>query len=422
MKILLINPNRYRTPPVPPLGLEYLENALRYSRHECRICDLCFADDTVAALDNDIEHYSPDIAGMTIRNTDTVIYQNNLFFLDDIKLLVDCLKERNIPVILGGAGYSFIPEGILAYLGADLGIAGPGERMLVDVLDLYENKPPPAGTVFDGWERGYDPDIQVERGGSIDYARYLSEGGLLGFETQKGCVERCSYCSEGVGRVIFRNPDSIVQELHTLAERGFNDYHLCDTEFNQDLSFCRAFLERLIGGGPEINWALYIKSSPYDDDLFRLIKKSGASLITLSIPTGKNSLEHAAEITRLAKKHSIRLAVDLLCGFPGETSDSVKQTIEFLRKISPDTVGVNSTIRLYPNTSLAEAALKSRKYSKNLLGNIDNNPYLIRPVFYNHIGVGILREIIGEDPLFKIEGFERTSNYERIRQAEVRGE
>ena len=39
---------------------------------------------------------------------------------------------------------------------------------------------------------------------------------------------------------------------------------------------------------------------------------------------------------------------------------------------------------------------------------------MIRPVFYNSITMDMLKELIGDDPLFKIEGFERTSNYERL--------
>ena len=61
MKLVLINPNRYRTPPVPPLALEYLAGSLEGTAHECRILDLCFADEPVDTLDSEIESFSPDI-------------------------------------------------------------------------------------------------------------------------------------------------------------------------------------------------------------------------------------------------------------------------------------------------------------------------------------------------------------------------
>jgi len=399
---------------VPPLALEYLYSALRDSPYECRILDLCFSDDPIQSLEKEIRNFNPDIAGLTIRNIDTCIYQNNIFFLDDIKKLVSYLKNHRIPILLGGAGYSFAAEGILEYLGADWGIKGPAEKAIGYFLELFEKKPPPQGTILDGWKMGIDPDFRIHQSDFINYERYVSERGVLGFETHKGCYENCSYCSEGKTPVIFRNPECIVEELKGFAERGFTTFHLCDTEFNQDLGHCKIFLKTLIQKGPGIKWVLYIKTYPYDDELFRLLKKSGAELITLSIPTGNNWLKHSREIHRFAEKHSIKLAIDLLVGFPGDTIESVKSKIEALRKIKPDTIGVNSTIRLYPELAVAQMIINSADYRKHLSGVLTDNPHFIRPVFYNHISVDMLREIIGDDPLFKIEGFERTSNYERL--------
>ena len=414
MKILLINPNQYKTPPVPPLALAHLHSALKNTPHECMILDLCFSDVPEAAIDEAINNFNPGIAGFTIRNIDTCIYQNNIFFLDDITKLVARVKNHGIPVLLGGSGYSFIPEGILEYTGADWGICGPAEKALVNFLELFEEKPPTSGTVMDGWGAGIDADFRIGWDNGIDYNRYTRERGILGFETQKGCTEHCTYCAEGNSRVLCRDPECIVEELKDLADRGFTTFHLCDTEFNQNLSHSTTFLETLIKKGPGIKWALYMKSSPYDDNLFRLLKKSGAELITLSLPTGTNRFEHAMEQCRLAEKHGLKLAVDLLLGFPGETIDFVKRTIETLRKIRPDTVGVNSTIRLTPGLEVTRTVTGYSEYRKHMLGAVDDNPHFIRPVFYNHLSVDTLRGIIGDDPLFKIEGFERTSNYERL--------
>lgn len=414
MKILLINTNRYRTPPVPPLGLEYLSDALKYTRHQCRILDLCFEENAIDAIEDSVRDFSPDVAGLTIRNIDTVLFENNIFFLDEIKNYAAVLKGMGIPVILGGAGYSFIPEGVLGFIGGDYGICGPGENALPYLLDILPKNRLPLGTVLNGWEMGIDPELEISRENEIDHARYIREGGLVGFETQKGCLERCSYCSEGRGRILFKNPERIIGELARITRRGFDTFHLCDSEFNQDMEYCRAFLEILIKKGPKIRWAIYMKSAPFDDDLFRLLSKSGANLVTLSLPTGAKYLESTREIRRLTMKYGIRLAVDFLCGFPGETVDMVRKTIETLREIGPDTVGVNSTIRLSPGIPWAEKVLCAEKEKERLKGALKDNSHMVRPVFYNHITVDMLQEIIGDDPLFHIEGFERTSNYERI--------
>jgi radical SAM superfamily enzyme YgiQ (UPF0313 family) len=414
VKILLINPNRYHTPPVPPLGLEYLFDALRYTRHQCEILDLCFEEYPVEAIKGAIRDFSPDIAGLTIRNIDTVLFENNLFFLDEIKTYASLLKSLGAPVILGGAGYSFIPEAVLRYIDADYGIYGPGENALPYFLDLFENNTPPRGTILNGWEMGIDSELGISRENGIDHARYIREGGIIGFETQKGCLERCSYCSEGKGRVLFKNPERIVGELSHMKGRGFDTFHLCDAEFNQDIDYCREFLETFIRKGTKIRWALYVKSAPFDDDLFRLLEKSGANLITLSLPTGEKYLENTREIRRLTIKYGIRLAVDFLCGFPWENLDTVRKTVNTLREIGPDTIGVNSTIRLSPGIAVTGKVLSSPEHFRGLKGTVTDNPDMVRPVFYNHITADMLREIIGDDPLFHIEGFERTSNYERI--------
>ncbi len=415
MKILLISSNRYRTPPVPPLALEHLAAAIWESNHTCRVLDLCFSDTPETDIDTAIADFSPDIAGITIRNIDTVIHLNNVFFLDEIKTFVERIKSRNVPVILGGVGYSFIPSGNLAYLGADWGVSGPGEHAIVRLLDtISAGKAPDKGTIFDGWEYGFDPDIRVPRGEVIDYAPYLADRGIAGFETQKGCYGNCSYCMEARSAVIFRNPKRVVDELHDLAGKGVATFHLCDTAFNQNLEHCNAVLDEMIEHAPDISWALYLKSEPYSDEMFRKLKQSGASLVTLSLPTGPNGLDHAAEQVRIARRHGLKMAVDLLTGFPGETIESVRNTIGRLRKIRPETVGVMSTLRLYPHLPVTQQITSSEQHRKHMFGEADNNPDFIRPVFYEWLSVDMLREIIGDDPLFKIEGFERTSNYERI--------
>ena len=416
MRILLINPNRYRTPPVPPIALEYLQSALKGTGHQSRILDLCFADDPAALLAKELECFRPQVAGVSVRNIDTAIYRNNIFFLDEIKSLVDLLNKHRIPVILGGSGFSFSPRGVLEYLGAGWGVSGPAEIALAHLLESFEKGPPAEGTILNGWHWGMNPELGIEgRGEQIDYQTYLAEGGILGFETQKGCFERCSYCLEGNGRVLFRNPRKVVEELNQLVSRGFDNFHLCDTEFNQDLSYCHKFLETLIAEGSSMRWVLYMKSSPYDEELFRLLSKSGARLITLSLPCGRDSLVHAGEIRRLCKKYGIRLAVDFLCGFPGETVESIRNVIETLRHIRPDTVGVNSVIRLYPGAYVTRKVWRSADFRKSLCGPLEDNPSFVHPVFYKSISIDCLREIIGDDPLFKIEGFERTTNYERLK-------
>jgi len=350
-----------------------------------------------------------------VRNIDTVLYENNEFFLDDIAVLVKKVKERGIPVMLGGAGFSFAPAEILAYLDADWGISGPGEQALPQFLDRFETAPPLQGTIIDGFAAGIDPYLEQPRGSAVDYQRYLSSRALAGFETQKGCMGTCPYCLEcNRNMLIFRNAHAVVAEIRQLADRGISDFHLCDTEFNQNLTHCKTFLHTLIDAGLSIEWSLYMRSWPFDEELFRLLARSGANLVTLSLPTGEDWLNRTQKLIRHARDNGIKLAIDLLVGFPWQTRDNVTQIIDSLRSFEPSTVGINSIFRLLKGLPLTRHVMSSPVHRAHLLGAVDDNPDFLRPVFYRWLDTDMLRDIIDGDPLFKIEGFERTSNYERV--------
>jgi B12 binding protein/radical SAM family protein len=418
-KILLVNPNRYTQPPVPPLGLEYLAAAVVRAGHEYQLLDLTFSDNPQQALAKAIEDYAPSIAGFTVRNIDSAIYHNNLFFLDDIVELVKVASDAGVPTVAGGAGFSFAPPEILAHLGARWAVDGPGEGALSALLDAIERGDPPAvGTVLDGWSlmdtlTREDEPSRLSAG--VDYGRYLAEGAIGGFRTQTGCRGTCPFCAEANRKVVFRSPRAVVAELAEMVGRGVKRYHLCDSGFNQDLFFCHELLEAIIHAELGINWALYMKTSPYDSKLFSLLARSGADLVTITYPCGvPDEPALIASAISLAREHGIRVAVDYLCGLPGQSEQDVAHELDVLRTASPDTVGVSNCVRLYPRTASTRRVCGDPSLHGGLLGKLDGNPGLLQPVFYSGIDLESVRKLIGGDPLFKIEGFERSTNYQRL--------
>ena len=202
MKILLVNPNRYKSPPVPPIGLEYVASSLADKGHAVELVDLCFSENTSQDIDQAVQTFRPDIAGVTVRNVDTVLYHTNEFFLDEIKAVVTRLKsEHRLKVMIGGAGVSADPEGILDYLNADIAVAGPAEETVHDVLDTIQDTRD-GKRVFRGRYagRGSCP----RRTFRVDYKKYTAAGGVVGFETHKGCSSSCVFCLEANSRVSFQ--------------------------------------------------------------------------------------------------------------------------------------------------------------------------------------------------------------------------
>lgn len=281
-KVLFINPNRFLYPPVIPIGIEYLVHSLRRNSIIVEVADLCFSANPSEEIEDRIKSFNPDAVCMTIRNIDSALYENNEYFLPRIRNCVEQIKSlAGIPVIIGGAGLLVDAQGILNFVGADIAVVGPGEETLSPLLKdahlLKGNRKVIKGKL--------PSSFCPSRTGVFDYSPYIKNDGIPGFETHKGCTSNCVYCIEAGTSVTFRKPDDVVSELKHLVDSGFNHFHLCDSEFNEELEYCIEILKPLVKEKLGIKWALYMKPGNYNRQLFNLLKELGAYIITLSVDT-----------------------------------------------------------------------------------------------------------------------------------------
>lgn len=413
MKVLLINPNRYKFPPVPPIGLEYVAACLERDGHYVEILDLCFSENIYGEIDSAIKTFNPEIVGITVRNVDTVLYHTNEFFLDDIRDIIDYIKSTyGLKIIIGGSGIITNPVGILDYLNADIALIGAGENTLNSILkDLNITKN--TKRVYYG---NFNPSNTCRKLSAINYQKYYDSGGIAGFETHKGCSSSCVYCIEANSMVFFKDISSVVSEIKSLVERGYNHFHLCDSEFNESLEYSIDFCNALLKEKLDIRWAVYMKPAEFSKKLFKLMKETGVYLITLTVDTWKKCTEYWRDIEKFvftAKPLGLKVAIDLLAGFPNETEDDTLECLNILRRLQPDSINVNTFIRLYKTLPLTNLILKDPALRKNLLGDI-NDSIFVKPLFYNHLSTERIKEMIGLDPIFRIEGLEKSVNYIRV--------
>ena len=411
MNILLINPNRFKSPPVPPISLEYLSGSIWENGHKAEIVDLCFSDNIHKDLDIAVKSFNPDIAGITVRNVDSVLYHNNEFYLNDIKEIVHYLKSTyDLQVLLGGTGLMTNPQAVLDYLGADYAFVGPAEEGLPRFLMELGNCPP-AGKIYYGHCKS---DFTCpRRSASIDYDKYYKNGGIAGFETHKGCSSSCIYCLEANSRVAFKRPEDIILELRGFVEGGHNHFHLCDPEFNEDLDFSLAFCDALKLSGMDLRWAVYMKPTNYNRKLFRLMKETGVYLVTLTVDSFNKCSMYWSDVEKIvfnAKSNGISLAVDFLAGFPYEKESVLIECLDLFRRVHPDVVNINTYIRLYKSLKVTQTVMKDSSLQPYLLG-ATNDGSMIKPVFYNHVIAERLEELIEGEKIFKIAGREKGVNY-----------
>ena len=445
--ILLVNPNLMR-PPVTPVGLDYIGQSLRDSGFEVALLDLAFSrdieDDIRAALEPE-----PFLVAVSVRNLDDCYLVSQDFCLADTKRILDLIRRRtSAPIALGGVGFSIMPEAVLDYCLADLGIRGDGElalpllaRRIADGED-YRDVP---GLVFRNGN-GFTanpvewPDMALLPPASrdiVDNPRYLREGGQVGFETKRGCDRCCAYCADPMAkgrRVRARVPRAVADELEALLRQGVDCFHTCDAEFNvppeHALAVCREIERR--GLGDRIRWYAYAEPSGFDDELACAMSRAGCvgtnfgadhseDEMLRTLGRGHNA-EDLRRIADLCRKHGIVLMYDLLLGAPGETPETVRCVVEFMREVAPDRVGAALGVRLYPGAPMTERLKRRSDPTLGLRGVVENNPSLLRPVFYvsEALGpdpAGLVNDIIAGDERFffstptpELEGYNYNDN------------
>ena len=226
-KLLMISTNLMDDPyPVYPLGANLVASSIKRAGHDVKVFDLMV--DGEENLNTLVDEFRPDYIAFSIRNVDNVNFNQPQSFIFQYKTLIEKVKSRfQIPIILGGSGYTIFPAEFLDFLGADYGIIGPGEISLPKLIDQLERKTPPRQRIIYG---------EIDRSGENSYylareARlaefYLNKGGMLNVHTKRGCPHQCMYCSypslEG-NKYIFRQPEAVVDEIAYLISNYGADF------------------------------------------------------------------------------------------------------------------------------------------------------------------------------------------------------
>jgi len=433
-KVLLVNTNQMK-PPVVPLALDYLARALKKDNFEVDLLDLCFATDWVPEIDRYLATNSVLAIAVTLRNTDDCHFGGQEFFIPRFKEITDHLKTKtSVPLILGGAGFSVMPEAILEYCGLDLGIWGEGEYSLPLLLrkmaagEDYHRVPGLVYRVGERFNRNRPRYLRLEympapERSTLDNRRYHAEGGMGAIETKRGCAQKCIYCADplGKGRLVrCRSPQSVADEVAALLEMGVGHFHLCDSEFNLPLAHARDVCLEIIrrGLGSKVRWYAYCSPVPFDEELATLFQKGGCAGINFGADSGNDFMlrtlgrnfrvEDLARTAQICHRQGLVFMYDLLQGGPGETRESLRESIDAMKRLSPSRVGASIGVRVFPGTKLASLVRKQGPIGKNpnLQGVIRGNENFFAPIFYLSSALGadapeyLASLIAGDDRFF----------------------
>lgn len=435
-KVALVYLNRTR-PPLFSLGLEYLGAALRREGFEVEVLDLCLAEDPERAIRDFFSRDEFFAVGVNLRNLDDMSVAVPRFFLGEYREMVELIKKHtSAPLILGGPAFTLVPKGILDFMGVEMGIRGEGEESLPLLLKKMRAGEPlddvPGLVLRRGARVLSNPpkplnlaDLPTPARGILDVPRYFREGGIAFVEARRGCDKKCIYCPDPwikTPPLRFRSPESVVREIEVLAEMGVDHIYFSDSEFNApDEEFaceiCRRMIERKLH--EKIQWYVDILPVPFSEEFCKLLRRAGCAGVAFNIDVCCDrmlrnikrdfTVEEIRAAAEIAHRNELPFVFYLLFGMPGEDRETVRESIENLKRLPAEGFETVLGVRVIPGTELAEMIKREGPLSQNpgVYGEKEDNEDLLKPVFYISPQLGpepearaYIADLIGDDERF----------------------
>ena len=390
MKILLISSNIAKIPyPVYPLGLSMVSKALQNAGNKVHLFDFFEKNMSLDALGENIKKINPEIIGISIRNIDNVNILNEQRYIDVVKKIVRRIKSHtNVKIVLGGSGFSIIPETILREVGADYGIVGEGEASMVKLVSDAQKGQYPEKKILKA-----PLTLSGSRIPSADYTSYLmnfyqKNGNVAPIQTKRGCRHKCIYCSYPVlegSTIRCRNPKDVVNDIKILRdEHGVNYIFFIDSVFNDGQGYYIDLIKEMKKNNLNVPWTAFFTPEHIDDKEIMMMKQTGLKAaeigsdastdITLK-KLGKSFLfKDIIAFNDRFNEYKIATAHFYMFGSPGETKETVLQGIKNIKNLKKTVSFMFMGIRILPGTPLSRIAQKE--------GIISKTSNLLEPVYY----------------------------------------
>ncbi len=367
MKILLINISLRpdSTVTFPPIGLGYIASAIHNAGYAFDLLDLDVYKQNHEIIEEKIRHTQYDVVLMGCIVT-------GYRMIREISARIKKINRKTI-IVAGNTVASSIPDHLLTHTGVDMAVLGEGDETVIDLLKLlesgdslrhckgivyksgtdivYTEKRPPIKDLdllpFINWDL-----FNVEK--YIEGYRYaadesipLAEKDIRMFSTNsaRGCIHRCSFCYHAFNGYPYRRRSnkSILDEVQLLIDK----YGINTVQFNDDLTFfskknLAEFADLIIERRMKFYWRGTCCSNLFQDDgdieLAKKMFEAGCTSLCFSLESADMEIlkamrkhhtpEQFLKQAEILQKAGIVCMTSLVFGYPAETKETIKKTID----------------------------------------------------------------------------------------------
>ena len=320
-----------------------------------------------------IEEFNPSVIGLTVKS------QN--FTSGTIVAQIAKKINPEIKILVGGAHSTMNGTKVFECKDIDFACIGEGENTISDLLNTLENnrdlnlvdgiKFRENNKIITTKPRAYIDDLDT-----LDFALTTAPKVLKNFDRypkrafgyvfgSRGCPYACTFCESKAmwtRKVRYRSPENIISELKQMYEFGIRQVNFDDDTFGiskKNIKIINDLLEKEL---PDMTYTCEtVVQLAKDEQVVKDMERGGCTGTYVGIESGNNEMlksikktqttDECVQAIRNLQKHGIDSHAFIMVGFPNETEETFKQTMDFLPKLKPDNI-IFSVFTPYPGSDL----------------------------------------------------------------------
>lgn len=383
MKIILITAsfeNEQRSPEIQdnshyPMGLGYLHSFIESMGHNVITLSLndYNTEECINIVIRNVEELNPDVVGFQILTGNRVCSFRLIEYINN--------KYPEIKITIGGIHATVMYEQILERYPFLTVILGEGEITVSELIDGRKSLEDIDGIAFhhNGRIIKTKERALVENLDELPFPKheiFFNETRRSGcILTSRGCPFSCTFCclcSISQRKVRYRSVKNVVDEIEYMTKTfmGMNSIWIHDDSFLLNNKRVIEFCDEIVKRGIKKEFICSGRMKPLSQEMIKAMEKAGFKHVLFGLESGAEEIlrtsrkaitkEDAIKAFKLFAKSSIKIHPFLIVGLPGETVETVIETIELfqtLQKIKYVFVGDDlGVLFIYPGTEVYEIA------------------------------------------------------------------
>ena len=353
MKIGLIFPNKDRRYKTVHIGLASLA---AYAREKYHDLEFTVLDTRVATKKETKLFFSTrfDLIGMTVFSP---VYFEVIQLFNRIRK-----NDESVPICLGGPYVTTIGEEIFRETPADFAVYGEGEVTFTELIGFLKGEKELAGITGLMYRNGNaevivnPPREKIKNLDALPIPAYdifpMDRYPLHRMVTSRGCPFACAWCnSSSIWGRHYRemSAERMVAELeHLISNYGKKIFVFGDNTFNADLERVETFCDLLIEKNIDVLWSISLRADIMTPEMARKMKQAGCYNVSIGIESANDgilkrigkgtTIDKVSGGIKMLKEAGIEIMSQYVIGSPGETLETIRESIEFAKHSGCDYV------------------------------------------------------------------------------------